>query len=504
MHRSLATKFFLFTAALLFWVVLTLLLFVLKEHVEWHKWAAIGALVILVAAFVSRFTISLLARPLTLLERGIQSVAEGRLEPIQVSRTGDEIESLGEGFNKMIAKLILTQNEVRRQQDGLSGMVRQRTGELEREMEKTRAASQARGELVAGLSHQLRTAMNGLLGMIELARQSPLTAEQHDHLESACKSARELQSTLDSLLDLSEIEAGKIALSHSVFDTRALLEETLEAHRTAAAAKGIALTLDVAPDVPARMRADTRRLRQILNRLLANAVKFTGKGWVKLRVGREPAREGFVLVAEVIDTGIGIAAARQPGLFDASASEAGLGLPLSKRLVELHGGELTVQSQISVGTTFRCTIPSPSIPEEVHFTGQLLAAAGAVEAPPILVVEDNLVNQKVVTGMLRNRGYQVEIANHGREALEKLETQTYGLILMDIQMPVLDGFEATRLIRLDPRFENIPIVAMTALAMHGDRDRCLAAGMDGYVSKPLNTSTLLRVVEQRLVHSNHS
>ena len=238
--RSLATKFFVFIAGVLFWVVLTLLGFDMRQDsVNWGKWAVVSVLVVVIAALLSKFTTRILAAPLKMMEEGIHSVTEGRLETIRISSTGDEIEYLGHSFNRMITRLIETQNEVRQHQELLEERIRRRTEQLERAMQSAQAASQAKSEFLANMSHELRTPMNGVLGMIDIVLDSPLTAEQREQLETAQRCANSLLSLLNDVLDLSKIEAGKMVLERIPFDLRVLIDDTIRAQRAKAYKKGI-------------------------------------------------------------------------------------------------------------------------------------------------------------------------------------------------------------------------------------------------------------------------
>ncbi|MFN7935223.1 MAG: ATP-binding protein [Bryobacteraceae bacterium] len=512
--RSLATKFFVFIAGVLFWVVLTLLGFDMRQDsVNWGKWAVVSVLVVVIAALLSKFTTRILAAPLKMMEEGIHSVTEGRLETIRISPTGDEIEYLGHSFNRMITRLIETQNEVRQHQELLEERIRRRTEQLERAMQSAQAASQAKSEFLANMSHELRTPMNGVLGMIDIVLDSPLTAEQREQLETAQRCANSLLSLLNDVLDLSKIEAGKMVLERIPFDLRVLIDDTIRAQRAKAYKKGITVGMEVDRSVPRRITADPLRMRQIVSNLLSNAVKFTDRGHVKIFVRCGSAEEGRRLIMDVIDTGVGIPEDKRACIFekftqaDGSISRkyggTGLGLAITRKLVEMHDGEISVESTEGKGSTFRVTLP----PDVFLHEAAESAGEGSTPAPSdaepavaasILVVEDNHVNQKVVTAILRKKGYHVDVANHGREALEYLDLLAYGLVLMDVQMPILDGLETTRAIRRDTRFRYLPIVAMTAHAMSGDRERCLASGMNGYIAKPVNPQTLLRTVEEFL------
>jgi CheY-like chemotaxis protein/anti-sigma regulatory factor (Ser/Thr protein kinase) len=300
-----------------------------------------------------------------------------------------------------------------------------------------------------------------------------------------------------------------------------VVDECTRAHQPRAIQNRTELRSEISPDVPQQIVGDPLRIRQILSNLISNAVKFTQAGSVDVQVDTEFSSKGeFWLEFTVTDTGTGIPADKLALIFDkftqadGSVSRkyggTGLGLAITRKLVEIHGGEIEVESEIGKGTTFmvklKCEIALDE-PGSGKFIERLPAAAAdaALSMFRILVVEDNQVNQKVVTTVLRKRGYTIELANDGIEALSKLEnTAVFDLILMDVQMPVLDGLEATRLIRKDARWKGLPIVAMTAHAMSGDMERCLEAGMNGYISKPVHPSQLLETVDgylhRTLVH----
>jgi signal transduction histidine kinase/ActR/RegA family two-component response regulator len=504
--RSLASKFFLLTAALVLWVVGVVLAYDLRQDTfDVRKGILLFLIVLLVAGAIARMTTRLLARPLELLNRGILAVRAGRLEPIQVSETGDEIEFVGESFNEMIAAFAATQQELLKNKELLEERIRQRTEELEVAMQSALAASKAKGEFLANISHELRTPMNGILGMINIVLETDLDREQRDHLETAQRCAYWLLAVLNDVLDLSKIEAGRMALESIPFDLRTVLEDSLKTHAAIAAQKKIALRTDFAPSLPARVEGDPLRLRQILSNLLSNAVKFTETGEVVLRARTVEITDDDCaqLEIKICDTGIGIPADKQQQIFDkftqadSSISRrfggTGLGLAITRSLIEMQNGTIAVESEPGAGSTFTVGLEYAVVRRKSH-----TADGGGGEDGPvrILVVEDNHVNQKLVFKILEKHGYDVVVADSGERALEALEQEEFHLVLMDVQMPMLDGLETTRLIRQNERLRGLPIVAMTARAMEGDKESCLEAGMNGFVSKPIHAAHLLSVVEE--------
>jgi signal transduction histidine kinase len=515
--RSLASKFSLFTATLVFWVVGTVFAYDLRQNrFDVVRGVLLCLVVMLVAAAISRFTIRLLARPLAQLQAGITSVRDGHLEPITVSKTGDEIEFLGESFNRMIEALSASEKKIREQQEQLEQKVKERTDQLAEATRAAQAASQAKSDFLANISHELRTPMNGVIGMLDIALDQDLKPDLADPVQTAQRCAYSLLSLLNDILDLSKIEAGKMTLEKIPFDVRALLADCMHAHQPKAQENVVELKSMVAPSVPRDILGDPLRMRQILSNLVSNAVKFTDHGTVTVRLeGHFGQGLEYTLKFTVEDSGTGIPADKLLFIFDeftqadGSVSRkyggTGLGLAITRRLVELHHGDIKVDSELGRGTVFTVTLPceartSPSVPMGVAASTAPVKAGASDQTARILVVEDNQVNQKVVTAVLRKRGFYIELANDGQEALNKLEkSAAFDLVLMDVQMPVLDGLEATRLIRKEARWKMLPIIAMTAHAMNGDKERCLEAGMSGYISKPVHPSLLLSTVDEFLL-----
>ena len=398
--------------------------------------------------------------------------------------------------------------------------VEQQNREIERLLAEAQQASRLKSEFLAKVSHEIRTPMNGILGMTDLVLTTPLTEEQRDYLDTARLSAHSLLTILNDVLDFSKIEAGRLDLNPIDFPVRQCIRETSKMLRVGAAEKGLVLEYVVAEDVPDNVVGDPDRLRQVLYNIIGNAIKFTATGGVYLSVSNDPSTDGsMILRFTVRDTGIGIPQEKQQLIFEAFRQAdgsttrkyggTGLGLAISSSLVEMMGGSIRVKSEAGIGSVFSFTARfglagagSAAKPIDSVSLKNMLQAAGTHNGSSqpgldILLAEDNPVNQRLAMRLLEKRGHRVELAESGHEAIEWVERKRFDLILMDLQMPDMDGLEATALIREREKKagRRTPIVALTAHTMKGDRERCLEAGMDNYINKPIDAAKFLEIVE---------
>ena len=444
------------------------------------------------------FTRRLIVSPVGALTRHIHRIREtGDLAPTTDSGREDEIGLLQREFGRLAERL----------------------GDAQRELESARdqalAVSNAKSDFLAKMSHEIRTPLNGVLGMLELLANTPLDKVQKRYMHSIRESADTLLDIIGDILDFSKIEAGKLTLEHRAFNLNSFVSDVADSLAGLAARKGLRLNYIAPEGPPVNVEADPVRLRQVLTNLLGNAIKFTDRGSVLLKITSSPdvgEYESFAF--EVIDTGIGITPRKQQQIFNSFVQEdgsttrryggTGLGLSISQQLIQMMGGEIKVQSEPGNGSTFSFTLrlradrsgAMSSIEDTfTHVYGELDAANFPVASlkGKVLVAEDNAVNQAVAAGLLESIGLESNVVSNGREAVDAFRTGRYDAILMDCQMPDLDGYEATKEVRrIESRrhSEPIRIIAVTANVLAGDMEKCIAAGMDDYLRKPYSGEQL--------------
>lgn len=464
--------------------------------------AGIVVIVLSLARYFIRRTLEL---PLLILHTQLEKIQNHDYSLSEPLATGDELQEVSQTINNLAAKVSERERELERHRRNLEELVEKRTAELRDALKHAEAASIAKGAFLANMSHEIRTPLNAITGMAHLIRKTGLTAAQTERMDKLLAASEHLLTIINDILDLSKIEASKLKLETTDFTLQQELYDLIELISIRVADKGLDIVTTIDPALPTMIRGDRLRISQILLNFVNNAVKFTEKGHIELRAKYVAEREnGTVIRFEVADTGIGIRPEQQARLFqpfeqaDVSTTRryggTGLGLAICKRLADLMQGEVGVDSTPGSGSVFwfEACFAHASHQEIPKLEGQSCSHQEHTQlrGRHILLAEDNPINQEVARDLLSEVGVMVDLAGNGLQAIEMAKLNAYDAILMDMQMPGMDGVAATMEIRQLPAHDKTPILAMTANAFAEDREACLAAGMNDHIAKPVNPNKL--------------
>lgn len=459
------------------------------------KAGILSLLALLLTFLLARRLARRLAQPLSAMGQALERIQSGDYRPSLIERGNDELTDLARHINNLACALEQSGHE---QQQAIAELIQAR--------EESEQANRAKSDFLAMMSHELRTPMNGVLGMLQLLETTSLNDEQTEYAALATESTEHLLKVINDILDFSRIERGALELEAIPFSLLELLQGSVQVFQHSAQQRGLKLLLENQPGLEQlEMQGDPTRIRQILVNLIGNALKFTEEGQIRVQTRWQQLDDQVLwFTCAVRDSGIGIDDERLEHMFDAfqqadtSISRryggTGLGLPIARTLAERMGGTLRAESRLGEGSVFTLEIPLPFLARSEQAQSSDSQSLSSGDGQAVLLVEDNPVNQTVIEAMLRSLGYQVSLVGDGQQAVQNCSQHDYAAILMDCRLPLMDGYEATRQIRQRQQCQQVPIIALTANALQGDREACLEAGMNDYLAKPFKRADLQRIL----------